>query len=261
MASERSFTPSRSFVAVELDASAVTAVTPSPQVAGISTTGPDHRTQPLILDEADDDQSSPTLLPSEVLGSPADSNCTVNNIIDCDGTNKLPTFVDESYCVSVVNDTPSAHATSTSISSNDGTSAANYSKTLTLHSSNGDSYGLLSHGIKKSKRMSLIEREAMFYQEALQRPRMTLLELTQTRMDHEAKAVHNQEVVETMSKIPLNIKSRFRQPGWTKWGHRFLPVIEIAPFDLPEGNEIRDQWFQMLDEVKIIDLYNCMFFY
>ncbi len=57
------------------------------------------------------------------------------------------------------------------------------------------------------------------------------------------------EKSEWLDRIPKEIKSRFRECGFSKWGKEWLPVLELGPFDVEPG-PVRDMWFEMFRNVS-----------
>ncbi|KAL3809175.1 hypothetical protein ACHAXA_010633 [Cyclostephanos tholiformis] len=49
---------------------------------------------------------------------------------------------------------------------------------------------------------------------------------------------------EWLNRVPKEIKSRFREGGFSKWGKDWLPVLELGPFDVEPG-PVREMWFEM----------------
>ncbi|KAL3784945.1 hypothetical protein ACHAW5_003625 [Stephanodiscus triporus] len=47
---------------------------------------------------------------------------------------------------------------------------------------------------------------------------------------------------EILGRIPPDIKSRFLEGGFAKWGGYWLPMLELGPFDVEPGL-VRDMWF------------------
>jgi hypothetical protein len=54
---------------------------------------------------------------------------------------------------------------------------------------------------------------------------------------------------EWLDRIPKEIKSRFRECGFSKWGKEWLPVLVMGPFDVEPG-PVRDMWFEMFRNVS-----------
>jgi hypothetical protein len=54
---------------------------------------------------------------------------------------------------------------------------------------------------------------------------------------------------EWLDRIPKEIKSRFREGGFSKWGKEWLPVLELGPFDVEPG-PVREMWFDMFRNVS-----------
>ena len=52
-----------------------------------------------------------------------------------------------------------------------------------------------------------------------------------------------------LSRIPEDVKSRFREGGFSKWGRDWLPVLVLGPFDVPPG-KVRDMWLNMFEKVS-----------
>ena len=49
---------------------------------------------------------------------------------------------------------------------------------------------------------------------------------------------------ELLGRVPDDIKARFLEGGFCKWGKEWLPVLELGPFDVPPG-PVRDMWLDM----------------
>lgn len=52
-----------------------------------------------------------------------------------------------------------------------------------------------------------------------------------------------------LARVPQDVKSRFREGGFSRWGKDWLPVLELGPFDVEPG-PVRDMWLDMLDNVS-----------
>jgi hypothetical protein len=59
---------------------------------------------------------------------------------------------------------------------------------------------------------------------------------------------------EWLGRIPKDVKSRFREGGFSKWGNDWLPVLELGPFDVEPG-PVRDMWFDMFRKVRFIQVF------
>ena len=53
---------------------------------------------------------------------------------------------------------------------------------------------------------------------------------------------------EWLGRIPQNVKSRFREGGFSKWGKDWLLVCELGQFDFEPG-PVRDMWLEMFHNV------------
>ena len=60
---------------------------------------------------------------------------------------------------------------------------------------------------------------------------------------------------EWLGRIPKDVKLRFREGGFSKWGSDWLPVLELGPFDVEPG-PVRDMWFDMFRKVRFIQVFN-----
>lgn len=54
---------------------------------------------------------------------------------------------------------------------------------------------------------------------------------------------------ELLSRVPDNVKSRFLEGGFCKWGKEYLPVLEVGPFDVEPG-PVRGMWMEMFEKVS-----------
>lgn len=52
-----------------------------------------------------------------------------------------------------------------------------------------------------------------------------------------------------LSRVPQNVKSRFREGNFCRWGKEWLPVLELGPFDVEPG-PVRDMWLEMFETVS-----------
>jgi len=52
-----------------------------------------------------------------------------------------------------------------------------------------------------------------------------------------------------LSRVPNDVKSRFREGGFSRWGKDWLPVLELGPFDVEPG-PVRDMWLEMFDNTQ-----------
>eukprot|EP00980_Cylindrotheca_fusiformis_P023811 scaffold11032_cov122-Cylindrotheca_fusiformis.AAC.12 len=55
-----------------------------------------------------------------------------------------------------------------------------------------------------------------------------------------------QEVLDT---LPAEVKARFGQQYFTKWGKNLLPCLVMSPYSIPPG-PARDEWFRMYEKVS-----------
>lgn len=65
-----------------------------------------------------------------------------------------------------------------------------------------------------------------------------------------------------LARVPQDVKSRFREGGFSRWGKDWLPVLELGPFDVEPG-PVRDMWLDMLDNTQESgrDLTRLVFWY
>ncbi|KAL3786252.1 hypothetical protein ACHAW5_001033 [Stephanodiscus triporus] len=53
---------------------------------------------------------------------------------------------------------------------------------------------------------------------------------------------HRDDSANILGRIPRDIKSRFLEGGFAKWGGYWLPILELGPFDV-EAGPVRTRWF------------------
>ena len=66
-------------------------------------------------------------------------------------------------------------------------------------------------------------------------------------VEDRSESINNEGI---LTRIPLDVKSRFREVGFASWGKVVYPVIELGPYDVSPG-KLRDQWFAMFENVSI----------
>ncbi|KAL9186914.1 hypothetical protein ACHAXT_010634 [Thalassiosira profunda] len=52
-----------------------------------------------------------------------------------------------------------------------------------------------------------------------------------------------------LGRVPGEVRSRFREGGFSKWGANWLPVLELGPFDVEPG-PVREMWMDMFDTTQ-----------
>ena len=67
--------------------------------------------------------------------------------------------------------------------------------------------------------------------------------------DLSTKADFERYKSDILARVPQDVKSRFREGGFSRWGKDWLPVLELGPFDVEPG-PVRDMWLDMLDNVS-----------
>lgn len=82
------------------------------------------------------------------------------------------------------------------------------------------------------------------------------------RYEHATKEEFDKYKSEWLGLIPKDVKSRFREGGFSKWGKDWLPVLELGPFDVEPG-PVRDMWFDMYrnTQEKERDMTRLVFWY
>ena len=71
-----------------------------------------------------------------------------------------------------------------------------------------------------------------------------------SEIEHTTKEEFEAFKEKILAKIPNEIKNRFREGGFSRWGKDWLPVLEIGPFDVEPG-PVRSMWMDMFHNVRI----------
>jgi hypothetical protein len=75
------------------------------------------------------------------------------------------------------------------------------------------------------------------------------LELKLTPAVLAKKDAFEKEKKETLDSLPDEVKARFGEQYFSKWGKNILPCVVMSPFDIPPCLA-RDQWLKMYEKVR-----------
>ena len=95
----------------------------------------------------------------------------------------------------------------------------------------------------ESKKIGVNEERIESPGQAMDRARV---ELTPKQL--QMKEEFEKKKQEVLDSLPQEVKSKFGQQFFSKWGKSSLPVLVLSPFNVPPG-QVRDTWFDMYEKV------------